>query len=107
MCECECMEQFSEAVIGAVYMGKLARLAEMIPSRLYHAAGSPRRDLAISLSTRVYMRTWASPPKRDLRVLKVHLYMRRGRSVIYEKHVYILENSIPATCRAGSPSRDL
>ena len=58
-------------------MGKLARLGEInsIPGT---RAGSPRRDLSISLvslenSPRVYMGTRASLPRRDLRKLKVDL----------------------------------
>ena len=58
-------------------MEKLARLGEMNSIR-GNRAGSPRRDLAISLvslenSPRVYMGIRASPGRRDLRMLKVDL----------------------------------
>ena len=58
-------------------MGKLTGLGEM-NSTPGTRAGSPRRDLAISLvslenSPRVYMGTRASPGRRDLGMLKADL----------------------------------
>ena len=61
--------------LGAVYMDGSVRRDDSIPGTW---AGSPRRDLAMSLvslenSPRVYMGTRASPGRRDLRMLKVDL----------------------------------
>ena len=78
--------------------GSLARLGEMnsIPGT---RAGSPRRDLAMSLvslenSPRVYMGTRASPGRRDLRMLKVDLAYSGWPVFPYKREASFLKKQV-------------